>query len=230
MINNKKVLAIIPARGGSKGVPRKNIIDIHGKPLLFYTFKQAQESEYIDRVILSSEDQEIIEIAKDLGCEVPFERPAELASDKAGTMPVIFHALDQLEESYDYIVLLQVTSPLRTTEDIDRSIELCEEKNSPACVSVVETDKPPHWMFNLDEDNAMKPILTETHLPKRRQDAPNAFIVNGAVFVAQTDWIKTKDHFISDQTIAYVMPKSRSLDIDTEDDIILLKHRNPSSI
>jgi|SaaInlStandDraft_2_1057019.scaffolds.fasta_scaffold51287_2 CMP-N,N'-diacetyllegionaminic acid synthase len=224
MINKNKVLAIIPARGGSKGLPGKNIIDVDGEPLLFYTFEQAKKSKYIDRIILSSEDEEIIKIAKVMGFEVPFKRPKNLALDTSGTMPVIFHALDMLSQTYDYIVLLQVTSPLRLHHDIDKSIELCEEKNASACVSVVEVNKPLDWTFSLSKDNKLKSIVGDLKIPIRRQDAPKHYSVNGAVYVAKVEWLKLKEHFLTDETIVHIMPKSRSIDIDSEEDLILLDH------
>lgn len=223
MINNKKVLAIIPARGGSKGLPGKNIIDVNGKPLLFYTLSQAKKSQYIDRVILSSEDDEIIRVAKTLGCEVPFKRPKDLAKDTSGTMQVIFHALDELEEIFDYVVVLQVTSPLRITEDIDNSIELCEKNNAPSCLSVVANEKPLEWIFRVSKQGKVIPISNEK-VAIRRQDATEIFSVNGAVAVAKIEWLKSQDHFLSKETLVHVMPKSRSLDIDTKDDLFLFKY------
>ena len=220
MINNKSVLAIIPARGGSKGLPRKNILEVQGKPLLYYTLNQAQKSKYIDRIILSSEDEEIINVAKDLGCEVPFKRPDELSTDSAGTMPVIFHALDQLQENYDYVVLLQVTSPLRLTKDIDSCLEFCEKEKAPSCLSVVANEKPLEWTFRISNKGKIIPFTNEK-VPIRRQDATETFSVNGAIALARVEWLKLQDHFITSETAAYIMPKSRSIDIDTEDDLLL---------
>ena len=223
MINNNKVLAIIPARGGSKGLPRKNIINVHGKPLLFYTISQAQKSKYIDRVILSSENEEIIKLAKSLGCEVPFKRPDNLATDSIGTMPVIFHAIDELNEIYDYVVVLQVTSPLRITKDIDSCIELCEKNNAPACLSAVANEKPLEWIFKVSDEQKITPF-TEDKIITRRQDATETFSINGAVAVAKIKWLKSQDHFFTRETAVHVMPKSRSLDIDTKDDLSLFKY------
>lgn len=222
MINNKSVLAVIPARGGSKGLPRKNILKVGGKTLLQYTFEQAEQSEYIDRIILSSDDEEIIRTAKKLGCEVPFKRPDDLSTDTSGTMPVVFHALDELTEEYDFVIVLQVTSPLRSSDDIDNCIELCERKKAPSCLSVVANDKPLEWIFTLSNDDKIIPI-TDSKIPARRQDATEIYSVNGAIAVAKVDWLRLQDHFLTDETIAYEMPKSRSLDIDSEDDLLQLK-------
>ena len=146
MISGKSILAIIPARGGSKGIPRKNIKLLAGKPLIAWTIDEAKKSIYIDRLILSSEDEEIIRIAKEWGCEAPFIRPAELAEDNTPGIDVVIHAIDALKEKYDYLVLLQPTSPLRKVEDIDRCIETCIDRNVPACISVSETMNHPYWM------------------------------------------------------------------------------------
>jgi len=223
VINNKKVLAIIPARGGSVGLPGKNIIDVNGKPLLFYTWNQAQKSKYIDRVILSSEDDEIIRVAKSLGCEVPFTRPKELSESTSGSMPVIFHAIEELDEAFDYVVLLQITSPLRIAEDIDKSIELCEKNNAPSCLSAVANEKPLEWIFRVSDQGKVVPISNKK-VAIRRQDATEIFSVNGAVAVAEIEWLKSQDHFLSEETIVHIMPKSRSIDIDTIDDLNLFKY------
>ncbi len=223
MINNKKVLGIIPARGGSKGLPDKNIKKVAGKPLLAWTIEQAQASEYIDRLILSSEDKRIISIAKKYNCEVPFIRPAELATDTATSMEVVFHALEVLKEKYDYVVLLQVTSPLRNTDDIDGCIQCCEQNNVPACVSVVESDKSPLWMFRIDTESKLSPVFSDDELPLRRQDAPKFYVLNGAVYAAQTDWLLNQDHFVTEETAAYIMPNERSIDIDKPIDLVILK-------
>ena len=134
MIDNKRVLAIIPARGGSKGVPRKNIRNLAGKPLIAWTIKEGKKSKYIDRLILSSEDSEIIEIAKAYGCDVPFVRPEELAKDNTSGVEPVLHAVSKLE-GYDIVVLLQPTSPLRTVTDIDKCIEKCIFEKAYLCLS-----------------------------------------------------------------------------------------------
>lgn len=144
---NSKILAIIPARGGSKGVPRKNIRELAGKPLIAWTIEEAKKSKYIDRLILSTEDDEIIEVAKQYGCEVPFKRPIELAQDDTPGIDPVLHAIEQCP-GYDYVVLLQPTSPLRTVDDIDGCIEqLLSSDGTNFCVSVTEPEKSPYWMY-----------------------------------------------------------------------------------
>lgn len=223
MIFGKTVLALIPARGGSKGVPRKNIKELGGKPLLAWTIEAAQQSAYIDRLILSSDDQEIIETALRWGCESPFARPGELATDDASTMDAVRHALCNIEERYDYVVLLQPTSPFRSGKDIDQCLEFCLKRNAPACVSVTECRKSPYWMYFVEDNGLMNPVVAIDKRPERRQDLHAAFELNGAIYVARTEWIASQPSFVRAETVAYVMPRERSLDIDSEKDFHLAK-------
>lgn len=218
MIDGKKVLAVIPARGGSKGLPGKNIRKMAGKPLIAWTIKEAQKSKYIDRLILSSEDKEIIHIARKWGCEVPFVRPVELAQDHTPGIEPVIHAIKSLSSKYDYIILLQPTSPLRTAEDIDTCIENCINSNSPACVSVCEAEKSPYWMYTVDIQEKIHPFIQSEKPAYRRQDLPRVYVLNGAIYVASTDFLLKELTFINKETIAYVMPAERSVDIDTEID------------
>lgn len=218
MIDGHTVLALITARGGSKGLPRKNIRALGGKPLLAWTVEAAKCSRYIDRIILSSDDQEIIRIGLQYGCECPFIRPAELAADDASTMDTVHHALRNIENHYEYIVLLQPTSPFRSAEDIDNCLERCLSLNAPACVSVTECEKNPYWMYSVTEDGRMKPVIPMENRPQRRQELPKAFVLNGAIYVAQSKWLSEKESFVQDETVACVMPQERSLDIDTLQD------------
>lgn len=151
MIDNKRVLAIIPARGGSKGVTRKNIRNLAGMPLIAWTIEEAKKSKYIDRLILSSEDNEIIETAKEYGCDIPFVRPVHLAEDTTSGIEPVLHALKEIV-GYDYVILLQPTSPLRIVEDIDGCIENLIETKSPACVSVTEPTNSPYWMYTVNSE------------------------------------------------------------------------------
>jgi len=219
MINDKKILAIIPARGGSKGVPRKNIRNLAGKPLIAWTIEEAMKSEYIDRLILSSEDNEIIEIAKRYGCDVPFIRPVHLAQDTTSGIAPVIHALDEIA-GYDYVILLQPTSPLRMAEDIDNCIEKLIETNSPAIVSVTETNSSPYWMQTMSEEGRIQPLIKQDVLITKRQDLPTVYELNGAVYIAKTEWIKKNNSFLTEETVAYIMPKKRSYDIDTEEDFL----------
>lgn len=222
MIEGKTILAIIPARGGSKGVPRKNIRDAVGKPLIAWTIDEAKKSKYIDRLIVSSEDKEIITIAESWGCEAPFVRPEELARDDTPGVEPVLHAVKMLP-GYDYIVLLQPTSPLRSAEDIDGCIEQCIKRQANTCVSVTEPDKNPYWMYELDEHGRLYPVIKTDKAILRRQDLPKVYVLNGAVYVTKCDWLLINKALITAETIAYLMPKERSLDIDGELDFVLLE-------
>lgn len=218
MINDQKILGIIPARGGSKGILRKNLKLLAGKPLIAWTIEEAKKSHCLDRIILSSEDAEIIATAKKLGCEVPFVRPAELAGDDTPGIEPVIHALYCLGEPFDYVVLLQPTSPLRTADDIDGCIRFCVRKGAPACISVTLTDKHPYWMHTIDEYYRLHPVLPATQPVQRRQDLPPVYLENGAVLMAQTDYLLKEKSFITPETVAYVMLPERSWDIDNERD------------
>ncbi len=224
MIDHKKVLAIIPARGGSKGLPRKNILPVQGRPLIAWTIVEARKSKYVDHLVLSSEDEEIINIAKKWGCEAPFIRPKSLATDDATTIDVIFHTMKTIGTTYDYVVLLQPTSPLRRAVDIDKCVEICNSKNIPACVSVTEADKSPYWMFRLDENAKLDPLIDSSGLTTRRQDLPRVYTLNGAVYVAEWQWLLENETFLTHETAAYIMPKEKSIDIDNKFDFNFFKY------
>jgi CMP-N,N'-diacetyllegionaminic acid synthase len=218
MIGGATVLALIPARGGSKGVPGKNIRPVGGRPLIAWSIAAAKASRYVDRTVLSSDDQGIIDAARSFGCDAPFTRPAELATDEADSMSVVRHAMTVLPERYDYLVLLQPTSPMRLAQDIDRAIERCVNSGAPACVSVCEPDKSPYWMFRAGKGDVLEPLLA-AEIPDRRQQAPAVLALNGAVYVARTDHLAGGGAFLAPGTIGYVMPTERSFDIDTELDL-----------
>jgi CMP-N,N'-diacetyllegionaminic acid synthase len=220
MLNNKKILAIIPARGGSKGVPRKNLRLVQGVSLLARSIYSAKQSRYIDKVVVSSEDNEIIAAARDAGADVPFVRPMALASDTAAGYEPIVHALEQLP-NYDYVIVLQVTSPLRSTADIDGAIEFCLSHDAKSCVSVTEATVSPYWMFNRNEHDELTPLLSAP-APLRRQDLPPTYVLNGAIYIIDTALLLATKSFINKTTLAYVMAQHKSLDIDTEFDFQLL--------
>lgn len=217
MIAGKTVLAVIPARGGSKGVPRKNIRLFAGKPLLAWTIEAARASNYIDRLIVSSDDAEIIAAAVACGCEAPFVRPAALARDDTPGIDPVLHAIREVP-GYDYVVLLQPTSPLRTAQDIDHCLERCHGGRVPACVSVAEVEKSPFWMHTLDEQGYLHPLIDDERASWPRQLLPKVYALNGAVYVAESRWLQATGTFVTSETVSYVMPKERSLDIDTEAD------------
>lgn len=216
MTSKERVLAVVPARGGSKGVPGKNIRLAGGKPLIAWTLEAAAASRHVDRVVLSSDDAAIIEVARACGCEVPFVRAPALAADESLTTDVVLDALDRCP-GYDWVVLLQPTSPLRTSADIDAAIRLCFDRPAPACVSVCEVEESPYWMFTIDGAGRVSPLLPGA-IPGRRQDLPPVYSLNGAVYVARVEWLRERKSFISEETVGLVMPARRSLDIDCEAD------------
>lgn len=224
MLNGEKVLAIVPARGGSKGVPRKNVRTAAGRPLIAWTIAAAKAAATVDRVILSSDDDEIIAAARQAGCDVPFVRPTALASDTASMLDVVHHAIEQCGGDFGWIVLLQPTSPLRTGADIDDTLKACQDANAPACVTVTPADKSPQWMFYREGGGRMRPVIeTGTQLAFRRQDLPQAYALNGAVYAARRDWLANRPSFLSPDTVCHVMPRARSIDIDTETDFIIMQ-------
>jgi CMP-N,N'-diacetyllegionaminic acid synthase len=223
MIGGKSVLGLIAARGGSKGVPGKNIFLVNGRPLIQWSIDAARASRYIDRLILSSDDSAIMDVARNAGCEVPFRRDAALASDTASAIEVVADALMRVS-GYDIVVLLQPTSPLRIAADIDGAIELLVSSGAGACVTVREADEHPYWMFRLGDDGRLSRFAEPVGgMPLRRQDLPSAWSLNGAVYVADCNWFLQNRTFLSPATVGYPMPADRSLDIDTVADLELLQ-------
>lgn len=221
MIHNQKVLAIIPARGGSKGVAKKNIRIVGDKPLIAWTIEESKKSKYIDHLVLSSDDPEIIQVAQSYGCHIPFVRPKHLAQDTSSSIDVVFHAIDQIP-GYDLIVLLQPTSPLKTVSDIDLCIEKCFKSKTKSCVSAREVNDNPHWVFSLNNENQMIPLLNPEKRPSRRQDLPNFYTFNGAVYVASTEFLRENRSFLSPETVIHIMDSETSIDLDTEFDFQVL--------
>ncbi len=218
MIAGQRVLAIIPARGGSKGLARKNVLPLGGRPLIVWTVRAALGARFVDRVVLSSDNDEIALAAREAGCEVPFRRPASLAEDTSSTADVVLHALQELP-GYDWLVLLQPTSPLRTAEDIDSAIRLCQSSGAPGCVSVTEALQSPYWMYRINQGMQLQPLLDGSAQYHRRQDLPPVFVLNGAVYVIRTDEFLRTRSFVGPGTVAHVMPYRRSIDIDTASDL-----------
>ena len=209
-----KILAIIPARGGSKGIPRKNIKPLAGKPLIAWTIEPALKAQGIDRVIVSTEDEKIALVAKKFGAEIPFMRPLALAQDDTPGIAPVLHAIEQLPD-YDWVLLLQPTSPLRSVEDIEGIIQFCRDEAAPSAVSVTQAGKHPFWMYQRDDQNRLKPLIPNRPEITRRQDLPAAYALNGALYLARTDWLIQNQGFIGSETLGYVMPEERSLDLDT---------------
>jgi N-acylneuraminate cytidylyltransferase/CMP-N,N'-diacetyllegionaminic acid synthase len=205
--------ALIPARGGSKGIPRKNIKMIAGKPLIVWTIEAALRSSLLSAVVVSTDDLEIAEVARRAGAQVPFMRPAELAQDQTPGLDPVLHALDELPQ-FDSVLLLQPTSPLRTTDDIDGCLNLVTQKKAPSVVSVTEAETHPYWTYRLNTDQTMARFVDVAPVA-RRQDLPAVFSLNGAMYFADANWLRDSGSLVSAETLAYVMSKEHSVDLDT---------------
>lgn len=229
MSANPRVVAIIPARGGSKGLPRKNVLPVSGKPLIAWTIEAARNADCISRLILSSDDQEIIDAAIKYGCDVPFVRPAELATDAASSIAVVLHALGHVRDC-EYVMLLQPTSPLRNAQDIDAAFQLMIEMGAESCVSVCPVEESPYWMYQVDEHARLMPLMRKSELPARRQDLPQVFILNGAIYIAKVERLIATQSFVDDGTVGYVMSRARSIDIDTAKDFLKFERAVAGSI
>jgi CMP-N,N'-diacetyllegionaminic acid synthase len=213
MYQNKTFLAIIHARGGSKRLPRKNILDLVGKPLIAWSIEAGLNSKYVDKVVVTSDDDEILNISKKFGAET-IKRPDDLASDTATTFDAIKHTIENLPQ-YDYIVLLQPTSPLRNEKHIDEAIQLLEAKKADAIVSVSEMDHSPLWSNTLPEDGNMNNFLRDEVLNKRSQDLEKYYRLNGAIYICNTEnLLEEKSFFLKENIFAYVMERKDSIDID----------------
>lgn len=212
--SSSAVLAVVTARGGSKGLPRKNVLPLAGRPLIGWTIAAARTSRCVTRVIVSTDDAEIAAAACTEGADVPFVRPAYLSSDTASSIDVLKHALQECP-GYDYVVLLQPTSPLRTADDIDGAFQQMLAHRATTCVSVCEVNESPWLMYLRQEDGRITRLLPEPVGGTRRQDLPVAYRLNGAVYFARTEWFLANSRLIDEATVGYVMPPERSVDIDT---------------
>jgi CMP-N,N'-diacetyllegionaminic acid synthase len=218
---DKTIVGFIPARGGSKGLPNKNILPLLGKPLISWTIEQAKNSLYIDKIIVSTEDEEIAGISRKYGAQVPFLRPAHIATDDAKTIDAVLHALgwfESMKEFCDLLIVLQPTSPLRTAEDIDRAVELLFSKKAQSVVSVCEVGHHPYLSNTLPENHSLKDFLKPEVINTRRQDMPSFYRLNGAIYLSYCEHLQKEKHFFGDNSYAYIMPKERSIDIDNEID------------
>lgn len=207
------LLALIPARGGSKGIPRKNIRPFCGKPLLQWTVDVALAAPSVDRIVVSTDDPETAEVALAVGAEVPFLRPPELASDTAPGIASVLHALEQLPE-VSHVLLLQPTSPLRLVEDVEAIIALRRKAGRPAAVSVTPSKKHPSWIYCLSPQLQLEPLLS---FPQAvcRQQLPPTYSLNGALYLASRTYLEQERSFLTAETLGYVMPPERSVDIDS---------------
>ena len=220
MIKDVPVTAIVAGRGGSKGLQGKNLADLGGRPLVAWSVAAAAESRYVDHIAVSSDDPDILAAAGGAGNVVQIERPADLATDTASIHDAIIHALDVIDCFAGFVVLLQATSPLRTAGDIDACIAAAAEAHAPA-VTVAPAAKPPQWMYRLGENRSLSPFTQAEG--GRRQEFETLYLLNGAVYVAETDWYRRNRTFIGDDTVGIVMPVERSVDIDSAFDLAVAR-------
>jgi CMP-N,N'-diacetyllegionaminic acid synthase len=216
----KTILAIIPARGGSKGILKKNIRLLAGEPLINFTIRAALKSKYIHHTVVSTDDNEIRGIAVLEGATV-IKRPYEISRDDSPAIDVILHALEQCENHGIYpeiVVFLQPTSPLRTSSDVDAALELFLHNECDSVISVVEVNHPPHWNMEI-KGNYLSPLFGEKLLRKRRQELPQTYIPNGAIYIASTETLKINHSFYCLKTKPYIMAVEKSVDIDSLFDI-----------
>lgn len=215
-----KNLAIIPARSGSKGLKDKNIKLLNGKPLMAYTIEAAVESQVFDKIVVSTDSPAYAEIAEECGAEVPFLRPEHLAGDEVATSDVIIDLLARQKKDgfvFDCFMLLQPTSPLRTSEDIKKAINLMQEKDANAVIGLCETDHSPLYTGLVPDDLRIDGFIKKD-ISSRRQELPQYFRINGAIYLAKADYFMEYCDLYRDRCYAYVMDKKRSIDIDDEFD------------
>lgn len=217
MYKGKQLIGIIPARGRSKGIPGKNIIDLGGYPLIAWTIIRALNSQYLDRLIVSSEDMEIIKIAEKYGCEAPFIRPEKYATDTASSVDVVVHALKKTGFISDdkYFVLLQPTSPFRKTESLDAAIEFTIDNLFTYVMSVSELDISPYHIYSKKDNYIIEPLYNENPSSTRRQDLPKALISNGVLYLMQTTHFIEVNSFRPKEIRGFETSLDESLDIDT---------------
>lgn len=228
MINGKSVLAIIPARGGSKGLPGKNIKELCGKPLIAWTIEQAKSCSDIDRIVVSTDSGKIANIAKESGANVPFLRPAELAVDDSPTADTILHVLEQLSlsgESYDYVALLEPTSPLRKTNDIDNAINLITQNTEADCLVSVGEIHMEHPMIvkKIDAKGFVAPYISNIAKIHQRQQADKAYFPYGVIYISKAPEFKKKQTFYTEKTVPYFIERWQNYEIDDELDFIIVE-------
>ncbi len=230
MIEGKRVLALVPARSGSKGLPMKNVRLLHGKPLLSWPIDAARHSRYVDRVVASTDSEEFARLAETAGAEIPFLRPAELSTDTAPSIAFIFHALDTLEaagDKYDYLILLEPTSPLTEASDIDSALEtlVARRVDADAIVSVAElVSTHPAFAVRLNALGLMHPYASQSfgQLP-RRQDIEPLYSLDGSLYISSIEALRAQGGFCHERTMSHVMPHYKSFEVDDLVDFICIE-------
>jgi CMP-N-acetylneuraminic acid synthetase len=229
MAADPRILAVIPARGGSKGVPRKNIRSVAGRPLISYTIESAIAASHLfHRVVVSTDDEEIASIARDLGADVPFMRPPELGGDRVPTVPVLQHAVKSVEEldgvTLDWVCLLQPTEPFRTVADLEKGIRLAAAGGCDSVISVVQVFAVHPILMKRIEDDRLLPFCIEEKEGTRRQDySPAAYMRNGAIYLTHRDVLMNRNSIWGDVIRPLVMPPERSVSVDNEIDLKLVE-------
>lgn len=229
------VLGLVPARGGSESVPGKNLVEVGGRPLIAWTIEAANRAASIDRVVVTTDSEEIAAEARRCGAEAPFLRPEELARADTPGIEAVLHAVRWLEkqEGYrpDWVMLLQPTSPLREPEDIDGAVRLALEKRADAVVGVCDVTHHPYWAKAVAEDGRLVEFLTLDREYARRQDLPAVYGINGAIYAARRQVLLDRESFYTDRTWPWVMPPDRSLDVNIAWDVrvadLVLRERPP---
>ncbi|MDX8044610.1 acylneuraminate cytidylyltransferase family protein [Gracilibacillus sp. S3-1-1] len=225
MYNDNRFIILIPARGGSKGIPNKNIINVKGRPLIDFTISEALKSKYADKIVVSTDSHSIAKIAKDCGADVPFLRPIELATDKSKTINTVTYTLEKLKESgqqFDYVVLLQPTQPLRKSFHIDEAIELIVEKKEQSLASVSLVKDHPILMRTINEQGQLVNLLKENSTV-RRQDFSTYYKINGSIYINKIDANLNVNTSLNDNSVPYIMDEQYDLDIDEPFDLEVLK-------
>lgn len=214
------MIAIIPARGGSKGLPGKNIKLLNGKPLIAYTIEAAKNASGIERVIVSTDDKEIAKVAKQYGAEVPFKRPEELSGDTASAVDVYLHVIDYLRENeslqIDKFMVLLPTAPLRTSQHIEEALDKFHKTNATTLISMTEAETPPSWYYSLNIDGTViNAGLADVNPIANRQNNQIYLIPNGAIYILDADLLQEERTYYTNSTVPYIMSKECSIDIDT---------------
>jgi N-acylneuraminate cytidylyltransferase/CMP-N,N'-diacetyllegionaminic acid synthase len=228
MIHQKKVLAIIPARGGSKGLPGKNGRMLHGLPLLAWPIQAALASKYVDRVVVSTDDAHLASLAREHGAEVPFMRPAHLAADTSPSSDAILHAIDactQEDGVYDYVLVLEPTSPLTDAQDIDTALMTLDASDARAIVGVSRvTGSHPDYCVSIDANQCIKPLLRDSFMsPTRRQDMSDVYCFDGSLYISDVKTYQETATFYHNATLPYIVPHWKSLEIDSLFDFLMVE-------
>ncbi len=221
--SSPRILGVVPAKGASTRLARKNIRDLGGKPLLGWAADTARETGRFDRLVVSTEDEEVADVARRHGLEVPFMRPTELALDPVEADGVALHAIDELAdrgERYDVVAIMLPTCPLRTAQDIAGALDLFFSRSEPNLMSLSPFTHTPFAALTVDPDGLAAPVFPDL-FGRSRQERPAAYRPNGAIHVLDVEWFRQSRSYRASPIIAYVMPRDRSVDIDTEDDFRL---------